>query len=297
MARRTRRKIKRRQASRRRVSRRLSRQTSRQKQKGGGGAAAAPPELPEIDIMVEHYAPYLAKPCKAKTAEEKWVTIKDIDPELLTLDDAENKEWVAAADTIFKKVVYETTLAGQSDGIFTYFVYQNKHVDPNDDKHADANIIRLGCIKVRSGLEFGTTHTNLADYLGLYVPPGAKSKLATLLFAGEFKKEGTFITYNFQSGTFVAGNNTDIGRLDEEKLKLIITQRCAIMDALLETYGLKGTFNRRPLITPSTPYFTDDEKLDLESLKLKLKFFDSEEKCTDYIYGRGDDDEDEDDDD
>jgi hypothetical protein len=289
MARQTRRKIKRRQASRR-LSRRSSR---RQKQRGGGGDPPAP-ELPEITITVDPYTPYLAKPCKAMTAEGKWVTIVDIDPELLSLDKADNPEWVAAADKIFKKVVYETTLAGQSDGVYTYFVYKNKHAYPYDEEHADANVIRLGCIQVRSGLEFGTTHTNLADYLGLYISMGEKEKMATLLFAGEFKKAGTSITYNFQSGTFVAGHNTDIGRHNIEKLKLIITQRCAIMESLLETYGLKGTFNPTPLIKAGEPYFTDAEKTDLESLQLEIKIFDSEKKCQNYIMGE---DEDEDDDD
>ena len=206
----------------------------------------------------------------------KYVSISPIDPDLHNPFAADNKEWVARADALFKKVVDETTLFDQSNGIFTYFVYQNKHVYGFDDRHGDPEAVHIGCIKVRSGLEFGTTHMNLADYLGLYMDPGSERKTAMLLFAGEFKKTDASITYNFQSGTFIAAHNT---LLSPEELADIRRKRCEIMETLLTKYGLVGTFTEEPFIKLGVPRFTMDERKDIERLGLKLKEFDTKREC------------------
>lgn len=291
MARRTRRKIKRRQASRRRASRRLS------QQRGGGGAAAAPPELPEITITVNPYAPYVVKSCMAKTETGKYVSIQPVDPDTKSPEAAEDPDWVAQADELLKKVVDETTLVGQSDGIFTYFVYKNKHIYLFDDKDPAANDIRLGCIKVRSGLEFGTSHMNLADYLGLYSPDlygNEESKSATLLFAGEIKKEGRSVTYNFHSGTFIADHNISLHKSEPDTLKIIHGQRCDIMEALLAKYGLEAIFTDKSLFATNMPPFDEEERRDLESLGLRVKLFDDKDACDASLYGSDDEEDDED---
>jgi hypothetical protein len=291
MARQTRRKIKRRQASRRRSSRRASRRALQQKQRGGGGEpAAAPPELPdEITVELDAYTPYYVKSCQAKTAEGKWVSIHHVDPDTngAFIDD----DMLATADEIVKKVVDEKELAGQSDGFFTYFVYQNQHVQNYEDPEA----IRIGCIKVRSGLEFGTSHMNLADYLRLLGPESFDhTRTANLLFAGEFKKEGENITYNFLSGTFLQKHDN---ALSPAELALTRSQRVEVMKALLGKMGLVGIFTDESFITPETPFFTMEEKADLERIGLLINEFDTKRQCKDYSPPEEDDDEDEDDDD
>ena len=283
MARRTRKKIKRRQALRRRASRRLL----RQKQRGGGGDPPAP-ELPEIYVELDAYTPFYVKSCQAKTAEGKWVAIHHVDPDSYGafIDD----DMLATADEIVKKVVDETTLAGHDDGIFTYFVYLNRHAQNLVDPEA----VRIGCIKIRSGLEFGTSHMNLADYLGLLSPDSFGIRIAHLLFAGEFKKVGATITFNFQSGTFLQKHDN---ALSPEELALTRSQRVKVMTYLLEKLGLVGIFTEESFITPETPYFTVKEREDLESIDLLINEFDTKRQCKDYSPPEEDEDEDDDDDD
>jgi len=228
------------------------------------------------------------------------VVLDDIDPETRSPYAVDDPVWVARADAIIKKVFNETTLADTRDGIFTYFVYKNKHSSLFDEEHGDPEAIHIGCIKVRSGLEFGTAHINLADYLGLYSPDLGGDELrrsATLLFAGEMLKEGPSITYNFFSGTFIFEHNVSLSRRNLDALKRIHRQRCTIMEALLEKNGLKGTFTDTSLSDLHMPPFGAEEQRDLESLGLTVKLFDDQEKCEKYFDGDEDEDEDEDGDD
>jgi len=294
MARRTRRNIRRRRATRRAL---------RQKQRGGGAAAApaappppAHPDLPEIYITVNPYAPYVVKSCMAQTIDGKYVSIQPVNPETKSPDAAEDLAWVARADEILKKVVDETTLVDQ-EGIFTYFVYKNKHIYLFDDETGDPETIHIGCIKVRSGLEFGTSHMNLADYLRLYSSDlwGDASKTATLLFAGELKKEGRSVTYNFHSGTFIADHNISLHHSEPDTLKIIHGQRREIMESLLTKNGLDGTFTDKPIFATNMPPFGEEEQRDLESLGLTVKLFDDQDACEASLYGDEDEDEYEDD--
>jgi len=271
MARQTRKKIKRQRASRRLL---------RQKQKGGGGVpAAAPPDLPdEITVELDAYTPYYVKSCQAKTpptaeAAGKWVAIHHVDPHSYGAFIDDDK--LATADKIVKKVVDETTLAGHDDGIFTYFVYLNRHAQ----NLVDSEAVRIGCIKIRSGLEFGTSHMNLADYLGLLGPDSYGTRTAHLLFAGEFKKEGATITFNFQSGTFLQKHDDS---LSPEELALTRSQRVEVMKALLGKLGLVGIFTEETFITENTPYFTEEEQDDLDEIGLLINKFGTQRECTDY---------------
>jgi hypothetical protein len=268
MPRRTRRKIKRRRASR------------RLKQRGGGGdPAAAAPELPdEIAIELATYTPYYVKSCRAKTqptaeAAGQWVSIHRVDPHLYGA--FIDNDMLPKADEIVKKVVDEKTLAGHDDGIFTYFVYLNRHAQ----NFVDPEAVRIGCIKIRSGLEFGTSHMNLADYLGLLGLETFGTRTAHLLFAGEFKKVGATITFNFQSGTFLQTHDTS---LSPDELALTRNRRVEVMKALLGKLGLVGIFTGETLITENTPYFTDAESGDLTGIGLLINKFGTERECIAY---------------
>jgi hypothetical protein len=70
------------------------------------------------------------------------------------------------------------------DGIFTWMIYRK----------TDSNIIQFAASKVRSMFELGTLHRSIAKSVG------AK----TIHGAGEMKKTGKRIVYNFLSGSYVA---------------------------------------------------------------------------------------------
>jgi hypothetical protein len=276
--------------SRRTQKRNKKRRATRRKRRHAGPPPPLPPD--EISLELNRYTPYYLKLCSATTEEGKYVSIHPIDPDLYSPMDAGDEDWVARADAIFKKVLDEPMLVDQSDGIFTYFVYHNYHVQTADyHSHDDPDAIRLGCIKVRSGFEFGSSHMNLAEYLGLYSPEMFGSRIARFLFAGEFKKEGRSITYNFESGTFLRNHNSP---LLPDELARIRSQRVKTMEYILAKYGLVGTYAEDSFITPKTPYFTLEEREDLKSLGLELKDFDTKRDCIKY---EPEDEEDEEEDD
>jgi hypothetical protein len=54
------------------------------------------------------------------------------------------------------------------------------------------------------------------------------------------------------------------------------------MQALLEKLGLVGIFTDESFITQNTPYFTEEERYDLDRIGLLINEFDTEQKCKDY---------------
>ena len=130
---------------------------------------------------------------------------------------------------------------------------------------------------------------NLADYLGLLGPETFGNRIAHLLFAGEFKKEGATITFNFQSGTFLQKHDDS---LSPKELALTRSQRVKVMTYLLEKLGLVGIFTEESFITPEMPYFTVQEREDLERIGLLINEFDTKRQCKDYSPPEEDEDED-----
>ncbi len=105
-----------------------------------------------------------------------------------------NAASVAAAIQYFKTLqVYGPALTAEQDGLYTWIL---KRMDKT-------GTLLLIAGRARSAQEIGTLHQNLYEYSPPgWLPKGAKTG-DDVFAAGEFLKEGTNLTYNIQSGSFM----------------------------------------------------------------------------------------------
>jgi hypothetical protein len=147
------------------------------------------------------------------------------------------------------RILQDEALTVQPDGIYCYIVFEMEGT-----RH-------IAFAHTRSGWEYGTSHVAIANALGL----------TELLFAGEFKKEGMSIKYNYLSGTFLQDHNTSKSPAELSEIK---TLRESCMRELLTPIGFTPEYFEFPgdatesFIKTAEMPVTDEELEDLHALGL-----------------------------
>lgn len=159
----------------------------------------------------------------------------------------------AANVVLSQDIKLNGNLASAEDGIYCYVVYPTN---------------QIAFVKVKTAAEMGTTH-NAIVY---------KLKINHISFAGEFKKVGPQVQYNFLSGTYLQYFNSNNSR--KNRINTINNARRALMEDLLSKYDCKGEYVPKTFITGKVLPLTSEEIERLKKVGVKFYGFKSLKDCT-----------------
>lgn len=151
-----------------------------------------------------------------------------------------------------KNIMVDSAIEKAPDGVYCYMVFPDG---------------TIAFVKVKSVLEFGTTHGAIVY----------KIKRNRISFAGEFKKAGSDIFYNFLSGTYLSDFNTD--PLRKSRMPNINNARNRIMKHILGKYNLNAIpIDKTVIDANSLPLKTDEVEL-LKKYGVKFIGYEKREDC------------------
>jgi hypothetical protein len=222
---------------------------------------APPPDLPDRSKEVRcaktwergvEYEPDDSYPIVMKPSSNCSVKIGD---KLVYIQLPEDPKWLDLYIKSVERFTPQQLL--DKNGTFTWMIYRK----------AGSNIIQFSASKVRSMFEVGTLHRSIAKSVG------AK----TIHGAGEMKKTGNRILYNFLSGSYVANwiDSKDRSCTVEEMENFLVPKFKAFFPGLELVRSSTGTTFITTIDTPVTM-----EELQLYAdAQFKVCLHDSRDTC------------------
>jgi hypothetical protein len=153
------------------------------------------------------------------------------------------------------------------DGIYVYIIATNK----TDEIKGKYHIYSLRTLSIH---EVKSKHTHLLNSVKL------KKGIKNLYYAGEFKKKGKKVEFNFASGTYMVGHVDNI--LTEDDIERNIPH-IEFVKRLFAEYGLTAKITINSLINSTNLALTMSQLNELVEYGVEVIEYDTKKECMDYI--------------
>ena len=153
------------------------------------------------------------------------------------------------------------------DGTYIYIIATNEKAERNGQYH----IYSLRTLSIH---EVKTKHTHLLNFL-------KKNKhIKNLYYAGEFKKKGENVEFNFASGTYMVGHVDNILTQDDVERNI---PHIEFVKGLFGKYELTAEITTDSLINSTNLPLTMSQLNELVEYGVEVIEYDTKKECLDFI--------------